>query len=251
MKETVSAQSDCLLELSGLSRTFGGSGGVTNVSLCVPPASIYVLCGANGAGKTTTMSVLAGLLFASVGRLFLDHQQIPLDREARRPGLGFVQDDPYLDPDLTPEQWLGFLRALKQCEGYVDARETADALRLSSSELRSRIGELSFGTRRKVALWTEFASTGRLLLLDEPLIGLDPPSIAGFRDVAAQFATGGRSILMSTHLLAEAETIATHVGIMSDGGNVREGTLSKMVGSGSLLQSFLQGTEGTREGTER
>ena len=236
------------LELSGLSRTFAGKGGVSDVSVRVPDAAIYVLCGANGAGKTTTISVIAGLLFAQPGSLLLQSRAIPLDRDARRPGLGFVPDHPYLDSELTAVQWLAFVRQLKRCGGVIAQEEVADALRLSASELRLPIRELSFGTRRKVALWTEFASCSSLLLLDEPLIGLDPPSIAGFQWIAERFASTGSSILMSTHLLAEAETIATHVGVLSSGRTVLEGRLEDVVGDATLLEAVMRGEPSSQSG---
>jgi ABC-2 type transport system ATP-binding protein len=214
-------------------------GGVIEVSMRVPYRSVYALCGAKGAGKTTTLSVLAGLLFAESGSLTIEGKSIPLDRWAPRPGLGFVADTPVLDEALTPWQWSAFIASLKHAERRRDALAIAETLTLSAKSLDDPIHTLSPATRRKVALWTEFVTATTVIVMDEPLVGLDPAAIRGFHAVVRDFVSGGRAVIMSTQLLHEAEAMATHVGVIVDGITRAEGRLADVCGPRSLLATFM------------
>jgi ABC-2 type transport system ATP-binding protein len=226
--------------LESLERRYRGKGGVTDVRLTVPAGAIYVLCGANGSGKTTTLSVLAGLLFSRHGSLELNGRAVPLDRFAPRPGLSYIPDTPVLDDALTGWQWLTFVAAIRRERRPENVDEYVRLLQLDPGRLASRIRTLSFGNRRKVALLAALATSRTALLLDEPLIGLDPAAIQGFHDAARHFVSSGRSILLSTHLLREAESLATHAGILHDGRTVAEGTLDDVRASGSLHDAFFR-----------
>jgi len=231
-----------LLELSHLRRRYDGVGGVTDVSMSVPAGCVYALCGPNGSGKTTTLSLLAGLFYGEAGRLTLNGQAVPLDRWARRPGLGFVADVPILDEALTPWQWVAFVASLKGVQPAADAELQADTLTLTPDALHQPIYTLSGGTRRKVALWTEFVTTSVAIALDEPLVGLDPQAIHGFHEAVRRYVASGRAVVLSTHLLHEAEAIATHVGILAEGVTRTEGALSEVRGGSSLFTAFLKVT---------
>lgn len=229
-----------VLALRGMQRAYGGKVAVRGVSLTVPAGAIYVLCGANGSGKTTTLSVLAGLIFADGGTLAVGGTDVALDRYVPRPGLGFVPETPLVDDDLTAWQWLAFVAGVKGVAVPADAAALADRLTLDADTLGQPARSLSFGTRRKVAIWAEMLTCARVLLLDEPLIGLDPLAIEGFHRCARAFVSGGRSIVLSTHLLREAEALATHVGVLHRGALVREGTLDDVRGDGTLHGAFLE-----------
>ena len=228
-----------MIRLSHVRRQYGGRGGITDVSVTVPRGSIYVMSGANGAGKTTAISVLAGLLFGESGTLAWDGASVPIDRFWPRYGLSFVPDAPILDPDLTGWQWLAFVAAIKG-RSAASGESLAATLDLSPATLSSPIRLLSFGNQRRVAIWAEMTTAARVLLMDEPLIGLDPLAIDRFRRAAAAFVEDGRSIVLSTHLLREAEALATHVGIIHSGVTIREGTLDEVREGRSLQDAFLQ-----------
>lgn len=227
-----------MLELSHLERTYNGVGGVTDVSLTVPDGAIYALCGANGAGKTTVLSVVCGLLFAKKGSLRLRGEDVPLDRFHARHGLGWVGHDPAIDPALNGWQWAAFVRGVKAVHWPASALESALRLGLTVSLLDQSVGTLSQGNRRKVVLWVELMTTSALLVMDEPLVGLDPPGIQGFNRLCREFVADGRSILMSTHLLGEAEATATHVGILQGGKLQTEGELQSILVGRTLHQAF-------------
>jgi ABC-2 type transport system ATP-binding protein len=235
-----------LLELSHLKRQYDGAGGVTDVSIAVPRGSVYALCGPNGSGKTTTLSVLAGLFYAEAGRLVVDGRAVPLDRWARRPGLGFVADEPLLDDALTPWQWVAFVASLKGVPPAQDAGECATVLALDAAALAVPIHTLSGGTRRKVAIWTEFVTTSLAVVLDEPLVGLDPQAINGFHELMRRYVASGRAVILSTHLLREAEAIASHVGVIAGGVTRVQGPLPEVRGDKSLFDTFLEVTADAR-----
>jgi ABC-2 type transport system ATP-binding protein len=229
-----------MLHLSHLARQYRGRGGVTDVTLTVPAGSIYVLCGANGSGKTTTLSVLSGLLYAEAGTLRLAGEAVPLERPARRAGLSYVPDTPVADEALTGRQWLAYVAGVRGMRDLAELAPYAELLAVEAAALETPIRTLSFGNRRKVVLLAELLTTTRVLLLDEPLIGLDPTAIEGFHAAARHFVAAGRSILFSTHLLREAEALATHVGILHRGKSVADGTLDEVKASGTLHEAFFR-----------
>ena len=226
-------------ELRQLVHTYNGGTGVLDVCVTVPNGAIYALCGANGAGKTTTLSVLAGYRLAQAGTLQLQGRPVPLDRHALRPGVSFVADDPVLDPALTAWQWASFVAAIKQVPWPSDALTCATLLQLAPRDLDAPLRTLSFGTRRKVALWVELQTTTGLLILDEPLIGLDPAAIRGFHTAAQAFVASGRSVLLSTHLLREADALATHVGVIHAGITRADGPIAEVCAGRSLHETFF------------
>lgn len=238
-----------MLNLKHLERRHDGRGGITDISIHVPAGAIYILCGANGAGKTTTLSVISGLLFAPKGELRFAGRDgrartLPLGRYTPRTGFGFVGDHPILDEALTGWQWLEFAAAVKQCQvDRAAAMQLAAEFALDEATPNLPIHSLSFGNQRKVALWAEMATTRDLLVLDEPLVGLDPIAIEAFNVSAHRFVASGRSILLSTHLLAEAESLATHVSFIHDGRTVREAAMAEIRGEGRLRDAFLKAAQ--------
>lgn len=230
-----------MLHLSRCTKTYAGAHGIRDVSLRVSAGAVYALCGPNGAGKTTALEVLVGLRTAEAGELEVGAHRLRLDRVLPRPGLGFVADVPVLDDALTGWQWASLLRQLKRAPWpETFAEQSATELGLGDDVLHRPVGSLSFGTRRKVALWSELATTHTVLVLDEPLTGLDPVAIAGLHRVLTRFVADGRSVLLSTHLLREAEAVATHVGLLMGGRMRAEGTLDAVRDGLSLPARFAQ-----------
>lgn len=237
-----------MLQLDQVTHTYDGHYGIRGVSLHVPRGSLFVVCGANGAGKTTLLSVVCGLLPPEGGRLSVSDPAAPAGRalltaHTPRTGFGYLGDATTTDPHLSAWEWLGYAAAVKGAA--IDLDEAAlyrTTLELDGQPLDAAIHTLSFGNQRKVALWAEFLTTRSVLVLDEPLLGLDPGAIEGFNSAARRFVGTGRSILLSTHLLAEAEAIATHVAFLRDGELVRAGPRAEIVGDRSLRAAFLEGT---------
>jgi ABC-type multidrug transport system ATPase subunit len=227
------------LSVERLSKRYGNGKGVHEIDLAIPTQSIYCLLGPNGAGKTTTLAVLAGWYGADGGSMTLGGAPVVITRPGHRVGLGFVPDIPVLDEALTGWEWASYVTAVRAQHWPGElAREIAAQLLLDNALLSTPIGTMSLGSRRKVALWVEFVTTPHLLLLDEPLTGLDPHAIAGFHAAARGFSDRGGAVLMSTHLVHEAEALATHVGIIADGRTVVQGRLADVRGHTNLLEAF-------------
>jgi ABC-2 type transport system ATP-binding protein len=227
------------LSVDLLSKRYPNGKGVHAVSLLIPTRSIYCLLGPNGSGKTTTLAVLAGWYGADSGSVTIGGNRVRIDRPGHRVGLGFVPDVPVLDDALTGWEWASYVAAIKeQSWPHALADEVAAQLLLDEGTLSTTIGTLSLGSRRKVALWIEFVTTRHLLILDEPLTGLDPHAIAGFHAAARGFSARGGAVLMSTHLVHEAESLATDVGIIAAGRTVVQGSLAEVRGDLTLLAAF-------------
>ena len=235
-----------VIELDGLRFRYDAEHGVDAVSLHVPARAIYVFAGPNGAGKTTTLNVIAGLRFATEGQLVIGGCRVPLDHASPRGGVGLVPDTPVLDPRLSPEEWLAFVRGIKHAALTMAPLDVADDIELSAENRQRPIRTLSHGTQRKVALWAEVLTSSTALILDEPFQGLDPSAIAGAERVLKAYTREHRAALVSTHLLHEAATLATHVGILSRGTTVFEGAVDAFVARhGTLRDGFLALTAAT------
>ncbi|MCY7379149.1 MAG: ABC transporter ATP-binding protein, partial [Gemmatimonadaceae bacterium] len=191
------------------------------------------------AGKSTTLGVLAGFLFARRGTLRLDGVSVPLERWSPRAGLSYLPERPIIDERVTPWQWCDFVASLKGVTPSADSADLLACLGLDEDYMHAPLATLSFGTIRKVALFAELVTTSRCLIMDEPLSGLDPAAVEGFHDALRAFVrTGKRSVLLSTHLLGEAEAVASHVGVIVDGRTIAEGSVSEVCGSESLRATY-------------
>jgi ABC-2 type transport system ATP-binding protein len=230
-----------ILKVAGLTKRYSNGRGIQDVSMEVPAGSVYVLAGPNGSGKTTLLSSLVGLLRPSGGSIHWRGESVPLDRHHPRRGLGFVSDNAYLDADLTPAQWCEWVAGLKGVATPADAIARAKALGLDPEFLGQLIADLSLGTRKKVAIWAELITTDDLLILDEPYGSLDPLSIDALHDALRSYASDGGSVLFSTHLLREVESVATHVGILREGRMVVEGDV-KAICAERPIASFFRDT---------
>jgi ABC-2 type transport system ATP-binding protein len=229
------------LTVTGLTRQYAGHGGVVDLTFTLAAGTITALVGANGAGKTTALSVLAGFRLADSGTLAMGGLTIPLTAASARPNMGFVADRPVTDGRLTAWHWLDFVRALRG--GTIDtatAAELAEHLCLTPTDLVQPIGSRSFGTQRKIALWVELLVTTDVLLLDEPLTGLDPLAINGLHAALRAFTARGGRVLLSTHLLREAEALASHVIILAHGRIVANAAMADVIGDSSLYEAFLR-----------
>ena len=228
-----------MISLQGLQRTYPGGAGVHHVDLNAAAGAVYALVGPNGAGKTTTLGVLTGHLFTRRGTLSLDGRPVPLDRHAPRPGMASVAFDPVLDPALTAWEWLGYAGALRGARPGADGLLWAERLQLPAEALDRTLGTLSDGNRRKAALWSAFQLAERVLVLDEPLTGLDPASIVAFERAVRAYAGAGGTVVLSTHLLPQAERLATHVGMIVGGRTVAEGTVAEVCQGRTLEERFM------------
>jgi ABC-2 type transport system ATP-binding protein len=186
---------------------------------------VFALVGPNGAGKTTAIGLLTGLLSPSSGRAFLSGFDVAREPVAARTRLGFVPDRPYLWPKWTPRETLRFVGAAFGGRGA--ALETRIDEELEAFDLLDLAGQrnetLSHGTRQRVALAQAFLHDPQVLVLDEPMVGLDPLAQRGLSLRVRAHAASGAAVLLTTHQLALAEEIATEAGLLVEGRLVAQG----------------------------
>jgi ABC-2 type transport system ATP-binding protein len=237
------------LRIEGLVRRYGDLTAVDGVSLGVGAGEIVGFLGPNGAGKTTTLRVTAGLLRADAGRIEIAGHPLAGQPLAAKRALGFVPDRPFLYERLTAYEFLAFVAALYDVPAEL-ARERAVTL-LTRLELLGPAGDAiesySLGMRQKTAIAAALLHDPALLMLDEPLVGLDPQGARVLKDLLRERAARGLGVLVSTHLLDVAERLCDRVVILRRGRVVAAGTLESLRGgrAGATLEDvFLELTAG-------
>jgi ABC-2 type transport system ATP-binding protein len=222
-----------VLEVIGLAKSFGKQVAVGGLSFQVAAGEVVGLVGANGAGKTTTLLSVAGILRPDAGHIRIaGHDLATAPVEAKR-RLGFVPDEPALFEYLTVEEHLRFIARLY---GVADIDRRLPAL-LADLDLHDRRrafpDELSRGMRQKLALGCAFVHDPQVLLLDEPLTGLDPIGIRRMKDAIKHRASGGAAVLLSSHLLDVVRELCARVIVLAHGKALAEGTPRELAARGS------------------
>ena len=234
------------LALRALRKGFGsGLPAVDGLDLTVEAGTFYALLGPNGAGKTTTLRMVAGLTRPDAGSIRIDGIDAVADPLAAKRATAWLPDDPLLYDKLTPLEYLGFVAGLWSVPP-VRARGLADALieRLDLGPHRDqRCESFSRGMKQKVALAGALIHEPRLLILDEPLTGLDAGAARTVKAILGECVAAGATVILTTHILEVAEKLASRVGIIRRGRLVAEGTVTELGGGGSLEEAFLRLTE--------
>jgi polyether ionophore transport system ATP-binding protein len=214
------------ISTSGLVKTFGPTRALDGLDLSVRTGEVHGFLGPNGAGKTTTIRVLLGLLRADSGQARLLDGDPWRDAVALHRRLAYVPGDVTLWPSLSGGEVIDLLGRLR---GGLNPKRRADLLELFDLDPRKKARTYSKGNRQKVALIAALASDVELLLLDEPTSGLDPLMEASFREwINAEERARGRTVLLSSHILAEVEALADRVSIIRSGRIVESGTLAEL-----------------------
>jgi ABC-2 type transport system ATP-binding protein len=213
------------ISISGLVKTFGPTRALDGLELEVRTGEVHGFLGPNGAGKTTTIRVLLGLLRADAGTAELLGGDPWRDAVALHRRLAYVPGDVALWPALSGGEVIDLLGRLR---GGLDPKRRDELLERFDLDPRKKARTYSKGNRQKVALVAALASDVELLLLDEPTSGLDPLMEARFREVIADERHSGRTVLLSSHILAEAEALCDRVSIVRAGRTVESGTLAEL-----------------------
>ena len=239
-----------MIELTGVTKTYGRKRAVDGLDLRVRPGELFAFLGPNGAGKTTTIKMVCGLLAPTSGTVRVGGLPAT-DREARQQ-IAYVPDQPYLYEKLTGRE---FLRFVVEMYG-LDLRRATPAIEglIDDFEMRDYIDELcenySHGMKQRVVFASALVHDPKVLVVDEPLVGLDPRSGRIVKDLFLQRARSGVAVLMSTHLLSIAEELADTIGIIDRGRMLMTGTLAEVRERaqmhGPLEDLFLKLTGGDR-----
>jgi ABC-2 type transport system ATP-binding protein len=216
--------------VENLVKTFGSFRAVDRVSLDVPAGEIHGFLGPNGAGKTTTIRMIAGLLKPTAGRVSIDGRDLAREPEAAKRALGFIPDRPFLYEKLTASEFLRFHGGLYGMEG--EAVEARAAELLALFELASWKDELvesfSHGMKQRLVMCAAFLHRPRAVLVDEPMVGLDPRGARLIKGIFRVMSRNGVAILMSTHTLEVAEEMCDRISIILGGRIIARGTVGEL-----------------------
>ena len=232
-----------MLRIEHFSKTYSkGVKAVDDLSLHIAPGEIFGFIGHNGAGKTTTLRAVAGVMDFDQGSIAIDGHDIRTDTLAAKQVTAFLPDNPDLYDFLTGIQFLNFIGDIYRIPG--DARQNligryAGAFQLTGS-LGSPIGSYSHGMKQKLALISALIRRPRLLLLDEPFVGLDPTAAHLLKQFWAELCADGGSVFFSTHVLEVAEKLCHRIAIIKRGRLVRMGNTAELVGDSTLEELFLE-----------
>jgi ABC-2 type transport system ATP-binding protein len=238
-----------LLQLNQLKKSYGNKDAVRNLTLSVPTGEIFGLLGPNGAGKTTTFKMIVGLLHPSSGTVSVNGFDLQKDPMQAKSMLGFVPDTPLLYEKLSAMEYLLFVADLYRVERDKASRRARELLKIFDLEDNADdlIDSFSHGMKQKTALAGALIHDPRLLILDEPTVGLDPKSARLIKDILHQQTRRGVSVLISTHILEIAERMCDRIGIISQGELIAVGTVEELRGAqsdSSLEDVFLELTGG-------
>ncbi len=237
-----------------LTKRYGKFTAVDNIDLVVPSGELFGFLGPNGAGKTTTFRMIAGILRPTSGTVEIggiDITQRPLDAKAR---LGFIPDRPFVYDKLTGGEFLRFAAALYDQQGPAVERRIDELLELFElSRWKDELTEsYSHGMRQKLIISGALVHRPEVIVVDEPMVGLDPKSARLLKDLFRQFVGRGGTVLMSTHTLEVAETMCDRIAIVHGGKIVANGTMEEVQEQTSsedlgLEDLFLKLTGGMRD----
>jgi ABC-2 type transport system ATP-binding protein len=231
------------IETSGLTKRFGERLAVEDVDLRVPRGSAYGYLGPNGAGKTTLIRMLLGLTGSTAGTMSMLGRPLPEERQLVLARVGAIVEEPRFHGHLTGRENLTIVAAAREPEAHARI-EGALARAGLTDRAGERVKRYSQGMRQRLGVARALLGDPDLLILDEPTNGLDPAGIHEFRAMIRGFVAEGRTVLLSSHLLAEVERICDQVAIVDRGRVVSQGTIAELAGG---EQALLIGTSDDQE----
>ncbi|MCH7473860.1 MAG: ABC transporter ATP-binding protein [Gemmatimonadetes bacterium] len=240
-----------MIRVEGLTKRYGNFVAVDNIDLHVPKGSIFGFLGPNGAGKTTTLRIIAGIMRPTKGRITLGGDDVVDNPMAAKRRLGFIPDRPFVYEKLTGAEFLRFVAALYQQDGEIVERridELLDVFELTQWK-NELVESYSHGMRQKLIISSALIHRPEVIVVDEPMVGLDPKAARLLKDIFRQFVDRGGTVLMSTHTLEVAEAMCQRIAIIQQGKIVAQGTMEELrqqtaAGDASLEDLFLKLTGG-------
>ena len=228
--QSASAAPSSALAITGLVKNFGGKVAVDHLDLQIPCGEFHALLGPNGAGKTTTLRIVAGLLKADAGSASILGYDIATHPTEAKRLLAFLPDDPLLYGKLKPLEYLEFVAGLWSVDGNIAAARAEELLRWL--DLWNNTGEIiegfSRGMRQKLALAGALIHDPQVMILDEPLTGLDAAAARQVKDLLLARVKQGNTIVLTTHILEMAERLAERISIIQKGKIIAQGTLDEL-----------------------
>ena len=231
-----------MLRIEHLTKTYGEKKAVDDLSLHIRPGEIYGFIGHNGAGKTTTLKSVAGILQFDTGEIYVDGKSVKREPLACKREIAYIPDNPDLYEYMTGEKYLNFIAdifGVGTAERRERIRENAAHFELTES-LAQPIAAYSHGMKQKLAIVAAWLHQPRLIIMDEPFVGLDPKAAHLLKGMMRQFCDAGGAIFFSTHVLEVAEKLCDKVAIIKNGKLIRSGTMAEVRGDDTLEDVFLE-----------
>ena len=231
-----------MLEIYNLTKSYGDKKAVEDLTFTVNAGELCAFIGHNGAGKTTTLKCVAGILGFEGGHIRVDGVSPEEDALEVKRRIAYIPDNPDLYDFMTGMQYLNFIGdifGVPQDVREERIRKYSDALALTDGEIGSMISSYSHGMKQKLALISAFLHDPKLILLDEPFVGLDPKASHVLKEIMKEFCREGGAILFSTHILEVAEKLCDKVAIIKGGRLVAFGSMEEVKGNSSLEDVFL------------
>lgn len=231
-----------MLEIKNYSKTYGeGKKAADNVSLTVEGGDIYGFIGHNGAGKSTTIRAVVGVLDFTEGEIFIDGHSVKDEPIECKRVTAYIPDNPDLYENLTGIQYLNFVAdvfGISAAEREYRIKKYADMFEITDS-LGDMISSYSHGMKQKVAIISALIHEPKLMVLDEPFVGLDPKAAFILKEIMREMCNNGAAIFFSTHVLDVAEKLCNKVAIIKQGRIIATGTMEEITEGHSLEEAFL------------
>lgn len=231
-----------MLNIKNLTKSYGDKKAVDDLSLHIAPGEIYGFIGHNGAGKTTTIKACAGILQFDTGEIKIDGIDVKKDPIACKRRLAYIPDNPDLYEFMSGIKYLNFIADIFGVEKEMRARRIArygDIFGLTG-DLAQPISAYSHGMKQKLAIISSWLHEPKLIIMDEPFVGLDPKAAHQLKEMMREHCDRGGAIFFSTHVLEVAEKLCDKVAIIKEGRLVTSGRMEQVKGDASLEDVFLE-----------
>ena len=231
-----------MLRIEHLTKTYGDKKAVDDLTLHIAPGEIYGFIGHNGAGKTTTLKSVAGILAYDQGDIYVDGRSIKDDPIGCKSVMAYIPDNPDLYDFMTGAQYLNFVADIFNVpteQRRERIRRYGDAFELTQ-DLGQGVSAYSHGMKQKLALIGALIHDPKLIIMDEPFVGLDPKASRMLKDIMREICDAGGAIFFSTHVLEVAEKLCDKVAIIKAGRLIKAGTMEEVKGDESLETVFLE-----------
>ncbi len=236
-----------MLQINNLTKQYAGSNkGVKNLTLHISAGDLYAFIGHNGAGKTTTLKAVCGIHGFSEGEIIINGTNLKKEPIKAKQQMAYIQDNPEMFEYLTGIQYLNFVADVYTVSAIT--RKDLIEKYANTFEITSSLGDLissySHGMKQKLAIISALIHSPKLLILDEPFVGLDPKASVALKNIMHELCNNGGAVFFSTHVLEVAEKLCNKVAIIKDGKLVTSGTMAEVVKKGATLEDiFMEVTQ--------
>lgn len=231
-----------MLKINNLTKKYADKVAVNNLSLHIAPGEIYGFIGHNGAGKTTTLKSIAGILDYDSGEILIDGKSAKSEPLACKAVTAYIPDNPDIYDFMTGIQYLNFIADVFKVSDSERSSRISEYAKMFEIEdsLNDLIGTYSHGMKQKLVIISALIHSPKLIMMDEPFVGLDPKATHQLKQIMRNICDNGGAIFFSTHVLEVAEKLCDKVAVIKGGNLVASGTVDEVKGNSSLEDAFLE-----------